>query len=1051
MTTTHLYRSLSIKERLSEDNNYINKKYVDLDSAKDFWNQILEGDNPTHVNQILSKYYGTDTKFLEHHYELKSESTFSIQQEWFNHLLKEFNTHINMKYIEDKEFEEMDLMSFPFYEFFRPFFEEFYFDIFHNRLKHLNNQLTITFKNDIIKYFLDMLYSISHKTLILEINSFRLMGKLNGKTPAERYESFYCILKNDKNYKEELYKEYPVLFRLIATKIVNLKQYLVELLTYFEKDKHLLVDEYGISPKARLLHLHLGGGDSHKKGKTVTTLEFDDGKKIVYKPRSLSIDIEFQKFLEWINFKSSYESKLKITKILDKNNYGWSEFIDYNTCNSKEEVSSFYYQLGQLLAVLHVMNATDFHYENIISHGKHPVLIDLESLFHHTLSPNHSDTKSGVINKSLRLINDSVLSTGLIPNRAIQKDNPFDISGIGNTQRENKLPFKMEVVTGHHTDEVRIEKTTGVLVPGLNNPKLEDEELNIIDYLQDIENGFTDTYLIFMNNKKELIEKVQLFEGKEIRKLFRDTMKYAKLLQLSYHPDFLRNQLDREFLLNRLRVEDNETMERIVDFEIEDMLIGDVPYFTSTPEGKSIYSANGDELEGFYYKDGLSLSLEKISRLSNEDLNHQLNIISATISAVYQNSDVKLLKFNQNKDKDVKLSQVTKYAEEIADILLKNAITHKSEDGNELCWMSMVTKSGNEDVWVYSVTGPGLYDGNPGIALYFSYLWKVTCNSKYKDAAYDTINPIRKIIPDLIEPENINLGAYLGLSGIVYSLHHLGNVFQDKELEEEALKLAKLFTKYTHQDRLYDLIGGSAGALMVIMNLYEQYKEEWMIEQADELVNHITQNAVPQRQGVAWPPENKEQNPYIGFSHGNAGIIAALSRYNKHRGSNLVEEVIEKAALYENSFFSEKEKNWFSTHLDKYALAWCHGAPGILLSRCLLKENGIDFENLNRDIEAAYDSSIASSIGKNYSFCHGDLGLVDILMNVEEKIYQNHTIELEELKKRIINNMFSDKQIVADINSVGLLNGIASIGYGLLRLNNSKKVPSVLGLEGPTN
>lgn len=45
--------------------------------------------------------------------------------------------------------------------------------------------------------------------------------------------------------------------------------------------------------------------------------------------------------------------------------------------------------------------------------------------------------------------------------------------------------------------------------------------------------------------------------------------------------------------------------------------------------------------------------------------------------------------------------------------------------------------------------------------------------------------------------------------------------------------------------------------------------------------------------------------------------------------------------------------------------------------------------------------------------------------------------------------MFSGKHIQADINSVGLLNGIAGIGYSLLRLADSSQIPSILILEKP--
>ncbi|MFP3339568.1 DUF4135 domain-containing protein, partial [Micrococcus sp. SIMBA_131] len=89
-----------------------------------------------------------------------------------------------------------------------------------------------------------------------------------------RYQAFNTILQGDDDYRLSLYHEYPVLFRLISTKILNFKRFLLELFTQYEKDKPLLEKKLGIDPSAELKHLHIGSGDSHKRGKTVTIFEF---------------------------------------------------------------------------------------------------------------------------------------------------------------------------------------------------------------------------------------------------------------------------------------------------------------------------------------------------------------------------------------------------------------------------------------------------------------------------------------------------------------------------------------------------------------------------------------------------------------------------------------------------------------------------------------------------------------------------------------------------------------------------------------------------------
>jgi len=119
-----------------------------------------------------------------------------------------------------------------------------------------------------------------------------------------------------------------------------------------------------------------------------------------------------------------------------------------------------------------------------------------------------------------------------------------------------------------------------------------------------------------------------------------------------------------------------------------------------------------------------------------------------------------------------------------------------------------------------------------------------------------------------------------------------------------------------------------------------------------------------------------------------------------------------------------------------------------------MKENGIYNEEVAENIQASFASAIGSSTGKNYSLCHGDLGLIDILMVAEKKLSlsgNDKSLQINSLKNNIIESLFSNKPVQADINSVGLLNGIASIGYGLLRIFDSELVPSVLILDKPKN
>ncbi len=66
----------------------------------------------------------------------------------------------------------------------------------------------------------------------------------------------------------------------------------------------------------------------------------------------------------------------------DRGAYGWTEFVEAQACDTPEQVQRFYERQGGYLALLYFLEATDFHLENLIAAGEHPVLVDLEALFH---------------------------------------------------------------------------------------------------------------------------------------------------------------------------------------------------------------------------------------------------------------------------------------------------------------------------------------------------------------------------------------------------------------------------------------------------------------------------------------------------------------------------------------------------------------------------------------------------------------------------------------------------------------------------------------------
>ena len=83
-------------------------------------------------------------------------------------------------------------------------------------------------------------------------------------------------------------------------------------------------------------------------------------------------------------------------KCLSRPTYGWEENIENKSCNTKEEIERYYFRLGIHLFLGYALGATDLHGENIVAHGEHPVIIDMETY------PGYITKNSGSSNQNKR-------------------------------------------------------------------------------------------------------------------------------------------------------------------------------------------------------------------------------------------------------------------------------------------------------------------------------------------------------------------------------------------------------------------------------------------------------------------------------------------------------------------------------------------------------------------------------------------------------------------------------------------------------------------------
>lgn len=885
------------------------------------------------------------------------------------------------------------------------------------------------------------------RVMVLELNVARLEGLLTGETPQQRFACFLNRLRQPE-IAEELLNEYPVMVEQIIRRLEGWSAFSLEFLRHLCHDWNSVRNLLSVNDPGMLTGVQAGAGDTHRNGRSVIIASFTSGARIVYKPRSLAVDTHFQQLLEWLNARGS-QPQFRVLEMLDRGDYGWTEYVDVVPCLAWEQVTAFYKRQGGYLAILYALEASDFHCENLIASGEYPLLIDLEALFHPSVG---GDARQGGLEEMTDELEYSVLRTGLLPLRLWADDDQpgIDMSGLGSAAGQLS-PRGVPHWECTDTDEMHIVRKRMQMPESENRPTINGERVNAVDFVDAIADGFASTYQLLLNSRTDLLEAVDRFSKDEVRVIVRGTHTYGTLLHESFHPDVLRDNGDRVALFDRLRdiSADSPAMLKLVEAEQSDLLRGDIPLFTTRPGARDLWTSNNERIDNYFNKPGLSRVKRRILQLNSDDLERQLWIVRASVAASDSHSDATRLPSSPalfSSRSEIDTAQLISAACAIGNRLAELAF---SAD-NGAAWLGLMPAGKTE--WSLSPLSLDFYDGLPGVMLFLARLGAVTGDRRYSELARATLKSLRH----LIEQSHAFglIGAFNGWGGVIYSLSHLGSIWADQSIFDEAEALLRLLPEFISHDTRLDVIGGVAGCALALRSLNRCKPSAELTNLARACGDRLLETAQTMQAGVGWICNNTDA-PLTGFAHGNSGIAYALLELSELTGGRSFAEYAEMAFDYERSIFSPEQGNWPDLRTNApegYAAAWCHGAPGIGLSRlCSLRHR---YEPMLRtEIDVALVTTVARGFGSNHTLCHGDLGNAEILLHAAQTLNESRwRVHADRVIAAAILDSRERGWICGNprgIESPGLMTGLAGIGYTLLRFADPIGIPSILTLEPP--
>lgn len=907
------------------------------------------------------------------------------------------------------------------------------------------------------------------RTVVLELNVSSVKGVLEGDTPEERYLDFLNRL-GQPDIVLDLLKEYPVLTRQLKTCTDHWVNYSLEFLTHLAKDWSTIRETLAPEQEPGLLTEMSGGaGDTHREGRAVMIAAFASGFRLIYKPHSLAVDLHFVEVLTWLNKRGTHPPFLTL-KVIDRGRYGWVEFIAARGCETKEELDRFYERQGGYLALLYTLEATDFHMENLIACGEHPVLVDLEALFHARNTTKGNDTAVEMI---LMGMEHSVLRIGMLPQRmwAEGTNDGLELSGLGGAAGQ-LTPYSVLQAESEGTDKMRFVRKK-VEMPGSNNrPSLNGEAVSAHDHVDAITRGFTSIYRLILKHRDELLVEggpFSAFAEDEVRTVLRPTRLYAMLLYESYHPSMLRDALDRDRFLDRIWVGIDQVpyMAQVIPDELRDLQLGDIPVFGSRPGSRHLWSSRDEQITDFFVEPSLNSVRRRLQNLSEDDLSRQVWFTRASLTTLIMGLGQNLWAgYNPEHSNELAdRERLIAAARKVGDRL--EVLAQRDEDTAMWAGVTLV----NERSWTLLPIGSDLYDGTAGIALFLAYLGSITGEQRYTQLARAALIATRRRQEVLLaEPKLIgNLGGFSFWGGMVYTLAHLGKLWNEPELFEEAELLVSRLPDLIEDDEHLDVLEGASGCIGALLALYKCTASENALAIAIRCADRLVARAEPMSGGVAWKTNNAEaQKPLAGFSHGVAGITWALMEIFAVTGDVRYRQTALDGIVYERTLFIPeagnwqdirdlKEEEWDDPAKQRFMVAWCHGAVGVGLARlrALSHVDAADAADIRAEIRVALKTTLERGFGLNHCLCHGDLGNLELLFQASQVLddsdlarqtYQTATSILDSIDKH---GFLCG--VPMGVETPGMMTGLAGIGFGLLRLAEPARVPSVLIMAPPPN
>lgn len=402
---------------------------------------------------------------------------------------------------------------------------------------HLMARITRKACTSLRRHLQRTLERLTRPSLELEWKSFVLAMNSLGLRADRRAQERMFLRDRPSHRLFFLFKKFPALACLWSLAIRQWQDHIVEVFERFAADEKIIVRTlFDNLPGGRIKDLRPGLSDPHNGGRSVTLIVCEGGR-VIYKPRLGMGESSWFELITWMN-RYGFQPELRAARVLLRKNYYWMEYVEATSCRDEAAVRRFYTRLGGTIAVTYLLKAVDCHRENVIAAGEHPVLVDVDALWH--VSPaTKTQSPTSVLYR-----------TGFFP-----------------SSKPRSLQSRSSVLGGSIT--------------GKHLARIAGRATEASDYTKQIVWGFSRAWNCLMatsSGRSFLFQKLRQIRGQPRRWIYLATERYGAILGASVAPSALESEEGRKALIARL-CSRSSIKRAVIRAEVRALSRLDLPYF----------------------------------------------------------------------------------------------------------------------------------------------------------------------------------------------------------------------------------------------------------------------------------------------------------------------------------------------------------------------------------------------------------------------------------------------------------------------------------------